>query len=260
LYGTFKLIFQHCTNDLDSKQVKETRSYGLGWSQFNSNYSPPNGFESLYEAFRFKDGQSLDNSFSHDGKFNSYDGSGYVYEMRGKLSYIQGNLTLLKEMNWIDRQTRAIVIEFSAYNPNINLVMVSTILVEFLSSGSILTTYHFDPLNLFNDIGQSVLSAKMLSLIVFALIAVCYFVMELIKAYRMKLRVYMSDFWSYVEWAILVTAFSSLILFVRRLMSAQDVLEFFSKLSFLLVECKARYFSSNKSKGFKHSKKIMFIL
>jgi len=229
LYAAFKLIFQHCTNDLDNQQVKETRSFGFGWSQFNSNYSPPNGYESLYEAFRFKDAQALDNSLSQHGKFNTYDASGYVYEMRGKLSYIQGNLTLLKEMNWIDRQTRAVAIEFSAYNPNINLVMVSTILVEFLSSGSILTSYHFDPLNLFNDIGQSVLSAKTLSLIVFALIVAYYFVRELVKAYRMKFREYVSDFWSYVEWAILVTAFSSLVLFVRRLASAQDVLEFFSK-------------------------------
>ena len=50
-------------------------------------------------------------------------------------------------MNWIDRQTRAVFAEFSVYNPNINLVMVSTILVEFLSSGSILTSAKFDLLN-----------------------------------------------------------------------------------------------------------------
>ncbi len=34
--------------------------------------------------------------------------------------------------NWIDRQTRAVIVEFSIFNPNINLVGVAEIIVEFL--------------------------------------------------------------------------------------------------------------------------------
>ena len=121
----------YCTN-LFNSETKETNNYGFGWSQYDKNYTTPNGFQSIYEAFQYKTAETLQGS-EIEGIYDTYDGSGYLYEMRGKLSYIQGNLSLLKQMNWIDRQTRAVLVEFSAYNPNINLVMVSTILIEFLS-------------------------------------------------------------------------------------------------------------------------------
>ena len=93
----------------------------------------------MYEAFQFRDSHTLEGS-SISGQFYTYDGSGYLYQMRGDINFIQGNLSLLRQMNWVDEQTRAIFVEFSVYNPNINMVMVSTILLEFLSSGTILTT------------------------------------------------------------------------------------------------------------------------
>ena len=99
-----------------NSQSQDGNIYGYGWSQFNSSYLPPNGYQSIYKSFQYQSANSLQGS-PIQGKFSSYDGSGYLYEMRGQLSFIQGNLTLLKEMNWIDRQTRAIFAEFSVYNP-----------------------------------------------------------------------------------------------------------------------------------------------
>ena len=131
-------------------QLKE--NYGFGWSQFNQNYSPPFGYQAIYNSFQFQDADMLQGS-SFQGLYNTYAGNGYVYEMRGQLSYVQRNMSLLKEMKWIDAQTRAVFAEFATYNPNINLVMVTTVLAEFLPSGSILVTPRFDTLNLFSDIG-----------------------------------------------------------------------------------------------------------
>ena len=148
LYGEFKNIVNTCTSSLDSKS-EETNNFGFGWSQFNQSYVPPTSYQSIYNAFQYQTAETLQTS-TMNGKYLSYEGGGYVYELRGKLSYLQGNLTLLKKMNWVDRQTRAVIVEFSVYNPNINMIMVSKILVEFLESGSILTTASFDPLNVFN--------------------------------------------------------------------------------------------------------------
>ncbi len=64
--------------------------------------------------------------------------------MRGQKSYLQGNLTLLQLNSWIDSQTRAILIEFSIFNPNINLFGAAEIIVEFLPTGSILTSACFE--------------------------------------------------------------------------------------------------------------------
>ena len=200
-------------------------SFGFGWTQFNKNYTPPFGYQAMYNSFQFKDAETLQGS-PIKGQFNTYSGGGYVYEMRGQLSYLQGNLTLLKEMNWIDRQTRAVFAEFSTYNPNINLVMVTTILAEFLPSGTILMTSRFDTLNLFNDIG-GILSLKTLFQIVFYAYIVYFIIIELIECYNSGMRVYLTEFWNLVELMIIITAILSFIMTILRLSSANEVLNFF---------------------------------
>ena len=101
-------------------------------------------------------------------------------------------------MNWIDKQTRAIFIEFSVFNPNINLVMVSTILIEFLSSGSILTTATFDPLNLFNDI-NGLLSFKTICEIIFFILIIYYLIIEIKDLIKNGFSEYINNFWTLIE-------------------------------------------------------------
>ncbi len=149
--------------------------------------------------------------------------------MRGKLSYIQGNLTLLKEMNWIDRQTRAVFIEFSVYNPNVNLIMVATILVEFLPTGLILKSVRFDPLNVF--IFTNTFSTAMSIIIACAIVLfVLYFMLiEGKMIYKRGLAEYFGQFWCYIEWFIIASVFSAFALFISRLNMGQDVLDFFKE-------------------------------
>jgi polycystin 1L2 len=188
---------------------------------------PPNGYESIYEAFQYKTADSLQGS-PIEGIYDTYDGSGYLFEIRGKLSYIKGNLSLLKEMNWVDRQTRAVLVEFSAYNPNIGLVMVSTILIEFLASGSLLTMAQFDPLNLFGESG-TLISYKTISELIFVTFIVYFLVLEIRKILNMNIKEYLSEFWSYIEWSIKISACISCVMILVRLRAAQEVLDFFKQ-------------------------------
>jgi polycystin 2 len=132
-------------------------------------------------------------------------------------------------MQWIDRKTRAVFIEFSSYNPNIKLIMVSTILVEFLESGSILTTATFDPLNLFNGISGGITSFGNISILI--VIAFIYYFMfvQIKEIFNVGLKEYLSDFWSYIEWSIIITAWISFIMFLLRIINAQEILTFFKK-------------------------------
>ena len=195
LYGEFKNIFESCTSGDFSSASKETTNYGFGWSNFNDSYIPPKGYQSVYNSFQYQDADQLQGS-SIQGKYDTYDGSGYVYEMRGQLSYVQGNLSLLREMNWIDKQTRAVFVEFSTYNPNINLIMVSTILVEFTSTGTILATARFDPLNLFNDstTGNMAILKTICEILFYAFI-VYLAIVQLIDMANMSLTKYLGNFW-----------------------------------------------------------------
>ena len=214
-------------SDLNS-QNQDVSLYGFGWSQFNQNYSPPFGFQSIYNAFQYQDANKLQGS-PITGQFNTYDGSGYVYELRGQLSYIQGNLSILQEMQWIDRQTRAVFVEFSSYNPNVNLVMVSTILIEFLSSGTILTNARFDPINLFAETGG--ISFKIIAELIFVAFVIFFMITQIKSLAKIGIFKYMSDFWSYIEFSIISCALIAFLMFILRYIVAQEVLDFFKKTS-----------------------------
>ena len=71
------------TDDSNS-QNQDKDLYGLRWSQFNQSYIPPNGYQSIYDAFEYKDSDQLQGS-PITGQFKTYDGSGYKYELRGQL-------------------------------------------------------------------------------------------------------------------------------------------------------------------------------
>jgi polycystin 1L2 len=163
---------------------------------------------------------------SFQGEFNTYEGGGYVYELRGKLDYLKGNLSLLRDMSWIDRQTRAVFAEFSVYNPNVNLIMVSTILVEFLESGSILTTARFDPMNLFDDIGSGALF-KIALLAVCMMFIIVFMIIQINEAINKDFTEYIKDFWTFIEWSIIIWAWMSFVMFIVRLNAAFEVLDFF---------------------------------
>ena len=192
----------------------------------NQSYTPPFGYQAVYNSFQYKDADTLQGS-PIQGKFDIYDGSGYLYEMRGQLSYIQGNLSLLREINWIDRQTRAIFAEFSVYNPNVDLIMVSSIMIEFLSSGSILATARFDPLNLFNESGGNAALFKSMIEIAFMIFIVYFMVYQARDLIKRGYKEYSSDFWTFIECGIIVTAWIAFAMIIVRLVIANQVLSFF---------------------------------
>ena len=86
-------------------------------------------------------------TFPYLGDHGSYSGNGYVYEFRGRLSEIQGNLSEIHRLGWIDNSTRAILIQMSLYNPNVQLFISVMLLTEFLSTGGISPTARFEPMN-----------------------------------------------------------------------------------------------------------------
>lgn len=61
------------------------------------------------------------NSSSHWGQVSKYGGGGYYQDLsRTKVESLL-QLQYLKEHLWLDRGTRAVFLDFSVYNGNINL-------------------------------------------------------------------------------------------------------------------------------------------
>ncbi|CAF3727871.1 unnamed protein product [Adineta steineri] len=179
-------------------------SYKPGWkNSITQNYS-----SAISQSFQYSTSQDLD-TYSYIGEHGTYSGNGYVYEFRGRLVDLQSNLSLLHQLEWINNQTRAIIIQLTLYNPNVQLFTSVTFLAEFLSSTGIFTSARFEPMNFytFTSITQFV------SIIVYMIIIIYFMWIELRSVFKLKWK-YIHQFWSYIEIGIITCSWTSVGIYI----------------------------------------------
>lgn len=131
---------------------EDKRSFYPGWTTlYNATVGDSPDFKSsINQAFVYNNSDNLD-TYTYIGEHATYGAGGYVYNFRGKMNEIIANISMLRELSWIDMQTRAVMIQLNLYNPNINLFTLVTILAEFLPTGGIYPSARFEPVQLLND-------------------------------------------------------------------------------------------------------------
>jgi polycystin 1L2 len=138
-------IISECEYDY-SLSNEDKDSYQPGWvNETSVTYS-----SSICQAFNYSTQDELD-TYVLVGDYGSYGGDGYVYEFVGRLSSLQSNLSQLHQLGWIDTQTRAVIIQLTLYNPNVQLFTSLTFLTEFLSTGGVHPTSRFEPMNFYGN-------------------------------------------------------------------------------------------------------------
>jgi len=145
---------------------------------------------------------SLDN-YPYMTGLNTYLGDGYVFNLTGSLNELQSNLTLLRKLNWIDRQTRAIFIQFLLFNPNINMFAYLNILFEILPSGNMINSIQIDTINLFSNT-----KSTSILLIVYFILICLMLIKEIPIMNKMKWK-YLIQFWKLVNLFIISFSIAS---------------------------------------------------
>ena len=134
-------LIWNVTNDYSSSN-EEKRSFAPGWT----NETLVKYSSSIEQAFQYRTSAQLD-TYMTVGEHETYNTGGYVYDFRGRLADLQSNLSQLHHLGWIDTQTRAVIIQMSLYNPNVQLFTSVTLLVEFLATSSLEPRSHFQPVS-----------------------------------------------------------------------------------------------------------------
>lgn len=82
------------------------------------------------------------------------------------------NLSTLRKLNWIDKQTRAVLIQFTIYNANTDLFGYFVLVFEFLPIGSVKTSSTVAAIDLLgtNNSIQNVVMIVFLAIVVFMLV------------------------------------------------------------------------------------------
>ena len=193
----FKYLINTCYSD--SFFQMDSKDYSFNWTNFNSSYIPNIDLLNTYKSFQHMSASSLDN-YPYMTDLNTYLGDGYVFNLTGSLNELQSNLTLLQKLNWIDKQTRAIFIQFLLFNPNINMFAYLNILFEILPSGNMINSIQIDTIQLFSNT-----KSTSILLIVYLILICLMLIKEMPIMNKMKWK-YLIQFWKLVN--LLIISFS----------------------------------------------------
>ena len=211
-----------------SVMYEEKDSFAPEWQDILSFGLYSTGFgdsPNVLKSFEHTKSDDMD-SYPFFGKYDEYRGGGYVFKMKGNSADLVNNLTLLQSLNWIDRQTRAIFIEFSLFNPNINLFCYCNFLFEILPTGNLVLSSQFSPINLLDISKNNFVSFRVIcNLIYLIFIGVIMF-----KEVRLMMKEkwkYFLQFWNYIELVVIAFSWAALSMYLYRMYAAYKILDAF---------------------------------
>ncbi|XP_063886174.1 polycystin-1-like protein 2 isoform X1 [Scylla paramamosain] len=200
--------------------LEDNNHYCAHW--LNSATHP--GACSLPE-FRYSTAKELE-SFTSSGRLGSYTGGGYVLHLKGTSSELLRRLNHLQHLGWIDRYTRAVMLEFSVYNANVNLFGIATIMAEFHPGGGIRPYWRFDSSPFIRN-SNAYGSFILLNELAFVLATIFFTFREFWKCYKSGFGVYFSSYWNMAEVVILLISYAAIAIYILRYLEVQRVLKIF---------------------------------
>ena len=128
------------------------------------------------------------------------------------LQTAKGVMEDLSENNWIDRRTRALIVEFSIFNSNTNILVIANYFFEFLPTGGVFTYVRIEMLDLHGSettLVQLILFCRLLLIVMM----VTYFITELVKMCRQK-GSYFKNVWNWIALVLIVTSVTAVVLHI----------------------------------------------
>ncbi|CAF1253004.1 unnamed protein product [Adineta steineri] len=203
-------IISTCINDY-SLFNEEKDSFQPGWILNQTSIEEEEDYSSsILKAFQYQSSKELD-TYAYEGDHGTYSGDGYVYEFRGRLSDIKSNLSKLHQLQWIDANTRAVIIQLNLYNPNVALFTSVTFLLEFLSASGVYPSARFEPLNfyVFTSLTQLICT------IIYICFIIYFLIIEIKLLSKLQLK-YFYEFWSIIQLGIISCSITSIIIYIWR--------------------------------------------
>ncbi|CAF0940715.1 unnamed protein product [Adineta steineri] len=200
---------------------EETQLFQPGWT--NETIEDEVYSSSILNAFNYSTSDELD-TYTYVGEFGTYSGGGYVYEFRDSLSDLKTNLSALHQLDWIDEKTRAVFIQLTLYNPNVQLLTAVTLLAEFLPTGGVHTTARFEPINFYTF--QSIL--QLVCTILYIFFIVYFMIIEIRLVFKLRLK-YFHQFWSIIQLGIIGCSLGNIGVYFWRFQEANRISELFKE-------------------------------
>ncbi|XP_013390791.1 polycystic kidney disease protein 1-like 2 [Lingula anatina] len=205
---TFQSMIHSCTVRYEWG-TDDSRDYNTSWTPLVNTTDHPTDQWTYQSAFKLR-------SLPFAGKHGTYNGGGYVKLLGDTRNKSLSILADLQEFKWIDQRTRAVFLEFTLYNPQVNLFSVAQLLFEFHPTGAIFPFYQIFTCK-FYQYGNGLEIFVAVCEVMFILFILTSTYREFSKFRNTGSKEYFSDPWSYIEVAIVCLGYSAIGLFFQRL-------------------------------------------
>ncbi|OON13657.1 PLAT/LH2 domain protein, partial [Opisthorchis viverrini] len=222
VYKMVTPVIKYCYATYDMFRQDE-QAYGVGWIPFQGDDYRNN---SMLE-FQYSTASELD-GVPYMGETNWYSGGGYSHMLRGTLEDMLKAIDFLESVHWIDFCTRAVIVQLTVYNPNINLFAIITVLIEKPGVGTLIPTYRIETANLFGTTGSQASALEIGFQVAYILALLCYLVKEIRNLYKQRCG-YFREMWNYIEWFIIIGSFAAIAAYAYMIIATKEAVAEFSR-------------------------------
>ncbi|KAJ8247277.1 hypothetical protein GJAV_G00244460 [Gymnothorax javanicus] len=202
-----------------SWDVEDFGSYGPGWNRTaHTNTSlPPSPWQ--YQS------QSRLRAPPTWGSVVLYRGGGFVADLGSDMESARRVLQYLFDNTWLDQYTRAVFVEFTVYNANINLFCIVTLMMETMAVGAF--QYHSDLqiVRLYQATGGLHIFVMASEVIYFLFILYYMYVQG--KLMKQQKWAYFRCKWNLLELGIIILSWSALSVFIKRTLLGNRDIEYY---------------------------------
>lgn len=198
------------------------------YSMFTESKEPFGIYEDRPElmedsAFYYQSADKLDTS-SYSGIMATYGGGGYVKNLASTREETEEILENLKSNLWLDRGTRAVILDLTIYNGNINMFTQLKLVTEFPPTGGAFTSNVVRTVKLIRYVTSMdyfVLACE----IIFIIFILYYTVEEIMEIRIHKLSYLTESIWNILDIVCILMSYACIIFNFWRIASVNQALD-----------------------------------
>ncbi|XP_026071624.1 polycystic kidney disease protein 1-like 2 [Carassius auratus] len=203
-----------------SWEAEDMGSYSPGWNQTKN----VNGSKIVPTAWRYQTQAKL-RANPVWGGLALYKGGGFVVELGPDQKNASSLLQYLFDNIWLDVYTRAVFVEFTVYNANVNLFCIVTLIFETTGVGAFQYRSVVQTVHLYQSTGGFHIFVMASEAIYFLFILYYMFVQG--KLMKQQKWAYFRSKWNLLELAIIILSWSALCVFVKRTILGNRDIEYY---------------------------------
>ncbi|XP_071256344.1 polycystin-1-like protein 2 [Salvelinus alpinus] len=203
-----------------SWEVEDMGSYGPGWDRSVSE----NTSKTLRSPWQYQTQARL-RTQPIWGSVVLYRGGGFVVDLGPGSQNASSTLQYLFDNTWLDMFTRAVFVEFTVYNANVNLFCTVTLMLETTAVGAFQFRSELQSVRLYQSTGGLHIFVMASEVIYFLFILYYMYVQG--KLMKQQKWAYFKTKWNLLELAIILLSWSALSVFIKRTLLGNRDMEYY---------------------------------